>query len=128
MTKALTSAHVAFNTPLQLEIAGPEPAIRGEGLTHVQMVEIAKQAVADGFDEGCIVVLRSKDQYSRRRPFNWGVVSAINRYIAHNEKGFFPLNVRWNNDATVGKFWPDELLVIHRSMNDVQFDERMKGQ
>jgi len=128
VTAKLTSAHVAFNTPLTLEIAAPEPVARGAGLTHVQMQEIAKAAIADGFDEGAIVVLRSKDVYSRRRQYNWGVVHGINRYIAQTEKGFSPLTVRWICDASLTKVWPDDVYLIHKSMNDVVFDERLKGQ
>ncbi len=71
---------------------------------------------------------RTEDAYSRRRPFRWGYVSTINRYVAHDEKGFAPLSIRWGNDASITKHWPDDLYLIHRSMNDVQFDEKLKGQ
>lgn len=120
--------HVAFNTPVEKEIPPPDPVVRGANLDHVQMREIANQAIADGFDEGAIVVLRTKDAYSRRRPFNWGLVQGINRYTAYEEKGFSPLSIRWVNGEPISKQWPDDLYLIHRSMNDVQFDEKLKGQ
>ncbi len=123
-----TTAHVAFNTPLEKEIGPPPPVYRGSNLTHLEMSQAASTAIAEGFNEGAIVVLRSRDVYARRRPFSWGVVNGLNRYKAYDDKGFSPLSVRWVNGDPITKQWPDELYLIHRSMNDVQFDEKLKGQ
>lgn len=127
---------VLFDDPICIELCPPKteqqpighPDNRPHHFTHNEINEMVLQYVAQGWDERAIVVAVSTPKFQLASPYNWGVVTDMNRHMGVFGQKYAPIKVRWIGTGTIASYWPEELYLIHPSISVWDFEQAIENQ
>jgi hypothetical protein len=109
------------------EIEEVAPLGRGFNTTYDQRSSAAAHAKREGFEKGTIVVDKTKSEWARTEPINWGVVLESGSWVWGGGNYYAPIRVKWL-DSTVECYYPDELIVVHYAPDDIEMGQIKRGE
>jgi hypothetical protein len=116
-------SEVLFNAPICIELDAPEheeplghPNNRPHHFTYTEIKTLTDKYHEDGWDERAVVVRSTCSIYARSVPSNWGFITALNTTMGNFGQVYCPIIVRWALDGSITRHWPEDLLLIHKSM------------
>jgi len=126
--KAAESAKVTHLFPTSAQTHGISLSPnRQREYTREECHEIALGCQVSGFGIGAIVARRNRA--TAMFPASWGIVSGLTRFPPHiADVPYCPLDVRWITSGTTLPMWPDELYLIHQSLDDITLRSILESQ
>lgn len=109
--------------------AEPPPAIRGYNISYAERTTIAENAKQFGFSKGCVVTLRTNNEYQRISPMSWGIIidNPVWEYDFNNHL-YAPCKVQWVNGGTASHHWVDELIITHPAPDSADLEMIKSGE
>lgn len=126
---------VLFNAPVCIALDAPpsekplgHPENRPHHFTYPEIRALVETYRAEGWDERAIVVRANESTYCRSVPVNWGVVIDLNTQPGVMGQTYMPIKVRWVMSGNVSNHWPEDLLLIHKSIDQWSLEQFLELQ
>lgn len=120
---AATSTRVLFERPVCETINPNVGKARPTDPNYQEVQQFCRDIRAEGFDERAVVTmlkLYTSGQpatYDMAKPENWGIVIGLrtSSFISPGSV-YLPIKVQWVKDGSISEHWPENLMLIHRAM------------
>lgn len=122
---------VLFNQPICIQLDPPVldlPEVRKQKhLNSSEIRRLVEQYDEWGYGERAIVADATHHTLRQSSPRNWGVVLELNTTMPHT-RDYAPIKVQWVLNGRVDDLWPEDLILIHRSISLWEFENLAKYQ
>lgn len=124
---------VVFNAPICIILDPPDRPDHVDpnhvkAFTYEEIRGMTKKYMEQGWDERAIVARAEVHRFNVSVPYNWGVVIDLNRTPMAGGTQYAPIKVRWIGSSTTSNHWPEELLLIHKSISMWELDQLVDAQ